>query len=449
MTASPFPAPDLDALARWLADQRWFGAKASGVPELTLLDLVPLGGDPPIALAVVEAGKDAAGPLHYQVVLEHDPATGAVRPDALCDLPGARRFVAELAASRRHDAGGATVSFRWLDAVPRPQGTDVRRFGGEQSNTSLLVDDTHIVKVFRRLVPGTNPELEVLRVLARRGFDGTPSVAGWAELGHGGDEPTTLAVAQELVSRGRDGWEHVLDRLVTDPGASLAELRDLGCTVGRLHSVLAEVDDDPDFAPRDPDARAWQRLPRTVADDLRALVLSHPGHREVAALEDLADALERRLDAMVDASIGGCWIRVHGDLHLGQTLLIPGGWKILDFEGEPARPLEERRRHQPALRDVAGMLRSFAYAAATHGRHTGRPAPPGWEAGARAAFLDGYVTTVDPVLLPPTAAGVRAQLTVLEIDKAVYELGYELGNRPDWAAIPARGLRRLLEPDPR
>ncbi|QXC59777.1 hypothetical protein KSP35_15500 [Aquihabitans sp. G128] len=141
----------------------------------------------------------------------------------------------------------------------------------------------------------------------------------------------------------------------------------------------------------------------------------------------------------------GAAIRHHGDLHLGQVVLGPDGWVILDFEGEPTRSLDERRQRHSPLRDVAGMLRSFAYAAATHRRSDGRPLSPGWEPAARAAFLDGYLATVDPALLPSSAAATRTLLTLLELEKVVYEIDYELAHRPDWVGLPVEGLRRLLE----
>jgi len=139
-------------------------------------------------------------------------------------------------------------------------------------------------------------------------------------------------------------------------------------------------------------------------------------------------------------------IRHHGDFHLGQTLLSrDGDWVILDFEGEPARPLLERRRKRSPLRDVAGMLRSFAYVASASELQRGAPAPEGWEAAARETFLGAYFDTVEPTLLPAGQAATEKLLQIFELEKAVYELRYELNNRPDWVGIPVRGILRLLE----
>jgi maltokinase len=143
--------------------------------------------------------------------------------------------------------------------------------------------------------------------------------------------------------------------------------------------------------------------------------------------------------------VGGKLIRHHGDLHLGQTLRTPDRWVVLDFEGEPARSLIDRRRKRSPLRDVAGMLRSFAYAATAANLLRGATVPADWEATARERFLDGYFTEVDAGLLPASEAGIRQLLAIFELEKAVYELRYELNNRPDWVPIPVAGIARLLQ----
>jgi trehalose synthase-fused probable maltokinase len=148
---------------------------------------------------------------------------------------------------------------------------------------------------------------------------------------------------------------------------------------------------------------------------------------------------------MSHVGVGGRLIRHHGDYHLGQTMLRDSGWVILDFEGEPARSLLERRRKRSPLRDVAGMLRSFAYAASASELLRGVPAPEGWEERARKAFLDAYFDAVEPTLLPAGEAAIGKLLSIFELEKAVYELRYELNNRPDWVPIPVAGIARLLD----
>jgi len=157
--------------------------------------------------------------------------------------------------------------------------------------------------------------------------------------------------------------------------------------------------------------------------------------------------VRERLQALSHIGAGGRLIRTHGDYHLGQTMLTDRGWVILDFEGEPARSLPERRRKRSPLRDVAGMLRSFAYAASAAEQQSGVVAPEGWEERARAAFLEGYFEAVDSSLLPHGQAAIGKLLSVFELEKAVYELRYELNNRPDWVAIPVAGIERLLDAD--
>jgi trehalose synthase-fused probable maltokinase len=152
-----------------------------------------------------------------------------------------------------------------------------------------------------------------------------------------------------------------------------------------------------------------------------------------------------RLSLLSHVGAGGKLIRHHGDLHLGQTLLAPDRWIVLDFEGEPARPLLERRRKRSPLRDVAGMLRSFAYAASAAELLRGVPAPADWEERARSAFLDAYLQTVEPALLPAGRPATDKLLAIFELEKAVYELRYELNNRPDWVPIPVAGIARLLQ----
>ena len=148
---------------------------------------------------------------------------------------------------------------------------------------------------------------------------------------------------------------------------------------------------------------------------------------------------------LAHAGATGKTIRTHGDYHLGQTLWAGDDWVVLDFEGEPARSLAERRRKRSPLRDVAGMLRSFAYAATAAELLRGTPAPEGWEEQARVRFLEGYLDTVDQSLLPPGQAAIDRLLAVFELEKAVYELRYELDNRPEWVGIPVAGIQRLIE----
>jgi trehalose synthase-fused probable maltokinase len=252
----------------------------------------------------------------------------------------------------------------------------------------------------------------------------------------------TLGIMQEFVAEARDGWELALD----DPLGTLARLPELGAATGDMHSVLASDPTDPAFAPEEPSVEALSLLTATIDEQIEQVFLDLP--RDAPALAPIlgrGEEVRDRLQLMSHVGVGGRLIRHHGDYHLGQTMLRDEGWTILDFEGEPARSLLERRRKRSPLRDVAGMLRSFAYAASAAELLRGEPAPPGWEEQAREGFLDAYLETVDQSLLPAGRPATDKLLAIFELEKAVYELRYELNNRPDWVPIPVAGIARLLQ----
>jgi trehalose synthase-fused probable maltokinase len=256
----------------------------------------------------------------------------------------------------------------------------------------------------------------------------------------------TFGVVQRFVAGARDGWELCLEELGSDPERFVARLRDLGAVIGRMHTVLASDPGDPAFAPEEPSDESLALLTATIDEEIERVFLELPDEDAVAPIAGHAAEVRDRLQLLSHVGARGKLIRTHGDLHLGQTMLGgDGAWVVLDFEGEPARPLLERRRKRSPLRDVAGMLRSFAYAASASDLQHGRPAPEGWEERARASFLAGYLDAVDSVLLPPGEAPTRTMLSIFELEKAVYELRYELNNRPDWVGIPVAGIARLLE----
>jgi maltokinase len=301
-----------------------------------------------------------------------------------------------------------------------------------------------VLKAFRRLEAGDNPELEMTRFLTERGFPNIAALAGWADY-RGELMDATLAVVQRYIAGGRDGWELALDEIGSDPEVFVARMVELGAVIGRMHTTLASDATDPAFAPEEPSMESTSLITATIDEQIERAFVDLP---ELEALEPIAhrgEEVRDRLNLLSHVGAGGKLIRQHGDLHLGQTLLAPDRWVVLDFEGEPARPLIERRRKRSALRDVAGMLRSFAYAASAAELQRGTPAPDGWEERARESFLTGYFGAVDPSLLPPGDAAARTLLTIFELEKAVYELRYELNNRPDWLRIPVAGIARLLE----
>lgn len=330
-----------------------------------------------------------------------------------------------------------------LCGVETPCAT-VRPMGVEQSNSSVVLDERHVLKLYRRLEAGPNPELELLRILGEAGFENAPRLTGSLE--HRGDPlAVSLAVVTAFVAAVGGGWELTVGALASgDPDWLPRRAHRLGEVTGAMHAALAATD-DVRFAPEQPSAEAVGLLAATVDEDVSRLSADVPG----LAGTPLALRLEAVRDLVHDLGhVGppGLMTRVHGDYHLGQVLWTEAGdWVAIDFEGEPGRSLAERRRRTSALRDVAGMLRSFAYAASGVELLHGVEAPEGWEWSCRAAFLDGWRSTVDPRLLPESEAGFDRLLELFELQKLLYELRYELGNRPDWVAIPAGGLERLLE----
>jgi trehalose synthase-fused probable maltokinase len=214
---------------------------------------------------------------------------------------------------------------------------------------------------------------------------------------------------------------------------------------GEMHSALGSEASDPAFAPEEPSGEAISILTATIDEEIERIFVELPEDEALDPIRGRGQDVQERLQALASVGAGGRMIRTHGDYHLGQTMLAERGWVILDFEGEPARPMSQRRLKRSPLRDVAGMLRSFSYAAAGSGILRGAPPPEEWEDRARATFMDGYFETVDTALLPPGDEATRKLLSIFELEKAVYELRYELNNRPDWVAIPVAGIARLLE----
>ncbi len=322
---------------------------------------------------------------------------------------------------------------------------DARDVGAEQSNTSIVFDDELILKVFRRLEPGINPELEVLRFLTEHGFANIAALGGWYAYS-GGVLSATLGILQEYVRGGLDGWELALDELAEEPERFLSRLLRLGEVTGEMHTVLASNQTDPAFCPETPSVEALGLLTATVDEEIANVFLTLPEDNDaVAPILGRGEEVRDQLRLLTHTSDAGRFIRTHGDYHLGQTMWADDDWVILDFEGEPARTLTERRRKRSPLRDVAGMLRSFAYVASALSLLRDTDPPHGWEDQARARFLEGYFDTVDPALLPSGQQATERLLAVFELEKAVYELQYELNNRPDWVGIPVRGILRLVE----
>jgi trehalose synthase-fused probable maltokinase len=250
---------------------------------------------------------------------------------------------------------------------------------------------------------------------------------------------------QHYVSGAEDGWERALDAIVARDDGFLDTLARLGEVTGEMHTVLGGNTADANFCPEQTSAESLGLLTATVDEEIEQVFASLPEDEpELEPIRGRGEEVRERLRLLTNIGGAGRVIRNHGDFHLGQTLWSRGDWVLLDFEGEPARSLPERRRKRSPLRDVAGMLRSFAYAASAATVLRDVEAPPDWEERARARFLEGYRRTVDLSLVPAGAA-MDKLLRVFELEKAVYELSYELNNRPDWVRIPVAGIARMLD----
>jgi trehalose synthase-fused probable maltokinase len=341
-----------------------------------------------------------------------------------------------------------TMRFRWAEnAAAGAAGTvDVRPVGVEQSNSSVVFGEELILKAFRRVEPGVNPELELLRFLSEREFAHIAPLAGWYEV-EGRLVDATLGILQEYLADAQDGWELALDWLARDPDGLLEHLRALGQVTGHLHSALGSDNQNPAFSPDEPSVESLALLTADIDEQIERLFVELPDSEPLEPVIGRGQDVREKLQMLSHIGAGGRVIRTHGDYHLGQTMLSGRGWVILDFEGEPARPLPERRLKRSPLRDVAGMLRSFSYAAAGARLLRGVEPPEDWEDRARATFLDGYRESVDPALLPPGQQATDQLLAVFELEKAIYELRYELNNRPDWVSIPVAGILRLIDGD--
>jgi maltose alpha-D-glucosyltransferase/alpha-amylase len=497
-----------ESLVPFLQRQRWFGGKARAVRNARFVDWgVIRGGGDPCFLTLVEVAYTAGGSERYLVPLTivtggAADAIVAQRPEvALARVTGARKGVVvdgtavEGCAQALLAVLDGDVRFRTKRGTLRARRTPVfaelrgegplapKRLGGEQSNTSIAYGDRLIVKVLRRIENGPNPDVEIGEYLTTRtGFKRSPRVAAAIEYEGPGEAVAHLAVAQQRIASQADGWNHALAELgryydevehrheppdQSFAGGYLASAHLLGRRTAELHLALSADTTNPAFAPE-----TWTRndAGRLVADAAgqirraRELIQSDARTipRDVAVrVRDVVARAQAALHERFDPRRGGMpdgtvsRIRVHGDYHLGQILWAEGDFYILDFEGEPARPLEERRRKESPMKDVAGMLRSFSYAAhaALFARAAGsadalarlEPWARGWQRWTGSAFLNGYLSTARAARFVPSDPVQRAGLLELFLlDKALYELNYELNNRPDWALIPLHGLAELL-----
>jgi maltose alpha-D-glucosyltransferase/alpha-amylase len=449
------PADTLvDALAGrigpgWLAGARWFRAKRRAIAGLRGIDAAPLVDDR-AWLLILGVGYADGGEDRYVVPLVTDgdevrePRDGegawrsiAVRVGRGVTLQGVRGGTFSYEPTRAL----AGIVGAGADPGVRIEPLGERRLGVEQSNTSVAIGDRLILKLYRLLEEGINPEVEVSAFLTSAGFRQTPALGGSvtyrATAGDAADGVSALAMLQELVPAESDGWEWALACLADDRGvaAFTAGAARIGEITAAMHAALASRPEQRGFEVRVAgagDETAW----RASAERQLELALASVDGPDRTRLEALAPDLRRRAGS-VGAAGAGRVTRVHGDYHLGQLLRRrDADFSVIDFEGEPARPLGERREPGSPLRDVAGMLRSFDYAARTAARRREATivAADAWAASARSAFLRAY---------GPLTPGEEAALAVFELEKACYEVRYEANNRPGWTWLPLDALERL------
>jgi maltokinase len=448
---------DEEELRDWVHEQRWYASKSRSVTGIDIVESITLRDDPLLVLALVQTRFATGTHETYQLPLAirppgEVPEGGSIARtddwvvyDALAEPAHAVELMRRMAASDEIETDDGRFCFHPFGGSDNAtDATDVRLMGVEQSNSSIVFDDRVVLKVFRKLEPGVNPELEVLRFLTYRAFANIAALHGWYDY-EGQAFSATLGVAQAFLPDAVGGWELALDEITSAPDTFLERLGSLGSVTAQLHNTLASDASDPAFSPEEPSQEALSLLTATVDEDIERIFLRLPDDPRLSPIAGRGQDVRERLAARAQIGVTGRVIRTHGDYHLGQTLHTPRGWVIIDFEGEPARPLPERRQKRSPLRDVAGMLRSFAYVTSAVEILRGRKAPEDFEQRARERFLQCYFAAVDPTLMPPGEAAITNLLSIYELEKAIYELRYELDNRPDWIPIPVAGIARLLE----
>jgi maltose alpha-D-glucosyltransferase/alpha-amylase len=508
-----------EVLPAFLQRQRWFGAKGKSIAGAEIVNAAPLGdtgsltfvrvsfaeGEPEtyvLPLAVRPAEGDGWPPPENAVVAEIDASDGRwLLIDGVweADVTGALLAMFDRRPSRATGLDvERTSAFRRIRGDREPLASQV--VSAEQSNTSIAFGDRMMMKLIRRLEPGRNPDLEIGRFLTEGvAFANTAPVAGAITAAGVGREPATVAIVHGFVPNEGDAWAYALDaledyyeealaRATSGPapqpapplaalppeppsdearelvGPFLSNVETLGQRVAALHLALGAGTGDAAFAPEAFSAlyqrSLYQSIRSLASRVLRRLRTRFPEAEGAPELLERERELFERLDALLRAGrIDGMRIRVHGDLHLGQVLWTGSDFVIIDFEGEPARSVGERRIKRSPLADVAGMLRSFDYAAeqALRSPSTAMLVPdhPGealgdwaraWRRWTSSAFLGRYLqVAAEGRLLPPDDGQTTRLLEALVLEKAVYELGYEMDNRPDWVTTPIRGILDLLD----
>jgi maltose alpha-D-glucosyltransferase/alpha-amylase len=504
-----------EILPNYIRNCRWFGAKARTVRAMRVAEEVPIGPEKdaarfwfvevdyidgpqeiyalPVQIAQGEAARSIRRSAPHAVLARFDGSEEAVLHDAVWDAAFREKLFRLMSSNDR--LRGKAGELIGISATSTQKGSQEevlasQVLSAEQSNSSMLFGNKFFLKLYRKLEDGVNPDVEVTRFLSERGrFAGVPAFGGAIEYRRNRSQPTVVCLLQSAVTNEGDAWaltlasvgrfyERVLARKADLQNQSAAsdvlfdeliggiypeKAKLLGQRTGEMHRALASAADNPAFAPEPFNAMAQRSVYQTMRASLRrafALLQKRlpqlPDQfrdeaKEVLAAEQQILAQEQRL---LENPSGAHKIRIHGDYHLGQALYTGKDFVILDFEGEPARALGERKLKRSALRDVAGMMRSFqyaAYAALWQPAMRSEDVPflerwaDLWYRQMGSVFLQSYLqTTAGSIFIPENESDLQMLLQAYLLDKAVYEVGYELNHRPDWVVIPIRGIKHIL-----
>ncbi|WP_309085201.1 maltose alpha-D-glucosyltransferase [Chelativorans sp.] len=497
-----------DVLPQFMQRQRWYGAKGEDIRKAEIKEIARLGDEAGL-LSVVDVELSSSGRQRYLLPLtmlwgEENVQFGAPKLSAtlarvrkgpqlgaLIDGSYDDRFASELMRRMQENTEisvtGGTLRFYGNEQLAGMEFAEPpTALGGEQSNVSVAFGRQALLKIFRRLRPGDQPEVEVARFLTEvAGFRNTPAFLGMVEFEEEGGEKTVLASVSGFVENQGDAWSvfvHALERQIEDqilaPPATvpvegisgpliypLDLLRRLGERTGEMHAAFA-VDTDMEAFRAEPvrrsDISSWVKDAREQAAAARAGLERNkerlPANTRECAERflSLSKEIDKRLAELGKLAPSGKKSRIHGDYHLGQVLVSQQDVYIIDFEGEPRRSLTERRDKSSPLRDVAGMLRSFDYAAWAAVRQVGARLPDQsrdsgnlarrWRERMTAEFMEGYLAAAEGAgNLPQEREGREALLELFLLQKGFYEINYELSNRPDWVGIPLQGVLDLME----
>ncbi len=495
---------------------RWFGSKARILRELRVIERMPISSEPhsaqiwflqidyldgpietyafPVQISTGDAARTIAQAVPGAIIARFKESEETILHDAIWDSHFRSQLFRTIAGAgnlkgqRGTLTGSPSSALSGEDASAIPSSQVLR---AEQSNSSMLFENKYFLKLYRKLEDGLNPDVEITRFLTERtNFPNVPAFQGALEYCRPKSEPTVVCLMQSAVTAESDAWSLTLDAVgryydrvlgrkadlqnqTAPPGALLDELIGgiypekatlLGQRTGELHLALASVDDDVAFAPEPFNTMSQ----RSAYQNMRALLrrnfdllqkkisdLPETFREEAEQVFAAEEEIHQREKLLLNRRTGAAKIRIHGDYHLGQALYTGKDFIILDFEGEPARPLSERKLKRSALRDVAGMMRSFQYAAYTA---LWQPAMRSedvpflerwadlWYRHMSSMFLQSYLkATLGAGFIPKNSDDLQIMLEAYLLDKAVYEIGYELNNRPDWVVIPVRGIRHILK----